>query len=422
MTMADTVAVMNAGRVEQLGSPTDLYENPNTTFVANFLGTSNLIEAEVDTKSGDDIVLKAGGGKLVLPESRCSAPTTTGGKVLVGVRPEKISSPTPTTPVRFPRAATASPGASPTRRSSASPRSTSSTHRSAPSSRSTPRTSTGTPGSPPARRSSCTGAPPTRSASTPPRTSTPASRKRRRSDGDAHRGAPASVPDGADREAAPQARALDAVLAAAARSALAVRVLRAADDLPGLHVRADGLPGGGLQGHLAPRDLLGRAERVLAAVPALGPLRGRRDDPVPGARLPAGLSDRLPGRPLAEPDHDPGDRALLHQLPDPHPRLEDDPRGRRPGRRRPQHPARPRRHQLARLDRGRPGPGHPARGGLRSDVQLPALHDPAALHLGSSASTGGCTRRPGTCTPGRSPPSARSPSRSRCRAWSPGRC
>ncbi|WP_330337523.1 ABC transporter ATP-binding protein [Streptomyces sp. NBC_00557] len=91
MTMADTVAVMNAGRVEQLGSPTDLYENPNTTFVANFLGTSNLIEAEVDTRSGDDIVLKAGGGKLVLPESRCSAPTAPGGKVLVGIRPEKIS-------------------------------------------------------------------------------------------------------------------------------------------------------------------------------------------------------------------------------------------------------------------------------------------------------------------------------------------
>ncbi|MGW7822966.1 ABC transporter ATP-binding protein [Streptomyces puniciscabiei] len=91
MTMADTVAVMNAGRVEQLGSPTDLYENPNTTFVANFLGTSNLIEAEVDTKSGGDIVLKAGGGKLVLPETRCSAPATAGGKVLVGIRPEKIS-------------------------------------------------------------------------------------------------------------------------------------------------------------------------------------------------------------------------------------------------------------------------------------------------------------------------------------------
>lgn len=91
MTMADTVAVMNAGRVEQLGSPADLYENPRTTFVANFLGTSNLIEAEVDTKSGDEIVLRAGGGKLSLPAVRCSAATTTGGKVVVGIRPEKIS-------------------------------------------------------------------------------------------------------------------------------------------------------------------------------------------------------------------------------------------------------------------------------------------------------------------------------------------
>jgi len=91
MTMADTVAVMNGGRVEQLGSPADLYENPQSTFVANFLGTSNLIEAEVDTKTGDDIVLKAGGGKLTLPGARCSAPTVTGGKVLVGIRPEKIA-------------------------------------------------------------------------------------------------------------------------------------------------------------------------------------------------------------------------------------------------------------------------------------------------------------------------------------------
>ncbi|MBL1084974.1 ABC transporter ATP-binding protein [Streptomyces actinomycinicus] len=91
MTMADTVAVMNAGRVEQLGAPTELYENPQTTFVANFLGTSNLIEAEVDTSNGDDIVLKAGGGKLVLPAERCSAPATAGGKVLVGIRPEKIA-------------------------------------------------------------------------------------------------------------------------------------------------------------------------------------------------------------------------------------------------------------------------------------------------------------------------------------------
>ena len=55
---------------------------------------------------------------------------------------------------------------------------------------------------------------------------------------------------------------------------------------------------------------------------------------VPAARLPARLPDRLPGGPLAQPGAGPGHRAVLHQLPDPHARLEDDPRRRRPGRRR----------------------------------------------------------------------------------------
>ncbi|MEU6987750.1 ABC transporter ATP-binding protein [Streptomyces sp. NPDC046324] len=91
MTMADQVAVMNGGRVEQLGAPADLYENPRTTFVANFLGTSNLIEAEVVETGGSDLVVTAGGGKLRVPADRCSATVRTGGQVLVGVRPEKIS-------------------------------------------------------------------------------------------------------------------------------------------------------------------------------------------------------------------------------------------------------------------------------------------------------------------------------------------
>ncbi|MFJ3190019.1 ABC transporter ATP-binding protein [Streptomyces halstedii] len=90
MTMADTVAVMNGGRVEQLGAPAELYENPRTTFVANFLGTSNLIEAEI-VSAGTDVVVSAGGGTLRLPAGRCPAPAPSGGRLLVGVRPEKIS-------------------------------------------------------------------------------------------------------------------------------------------------------------------------------------------------------------------------------------------------------------------------------------------------------------------------------------------
>ncbi|MFI1184725.1 ABC transporter ATP-binding protein [Streptomyces californicus] len=90
MTMADTVAVMNGGRVEQLGAPADLYENPRTTFVANFLGTSNLIEGDI-VSTGDELTVSAGGGRLTLPRERCSAPTAAGGRLLLGIRPEKIS-------------------------------------------------------------------------------------------------------------------------------------------------------------------------------------------------------------------------------------------------------------------------------------------------------------------------------------------
>ncbi|MFK4223093.1 ABC transporter ATP-binding protein [Streptomyces sp. NPDC019890] len=91
MTMADTVAVMSGGRVEQLGAPAELYENPQTTFVANFLGTSNLIEAEVASNSGGEVVVTAADAKLRLPAERCATQPRTGGKLLVGVRPEKIS-------------------------------------------------------------------------------------------------------------------------------------------------------------------------------------------------------------------------------------------------------------------------------------------------------------------------------------------
>ncbi|MGW2401281.1 ABC transporter ATP-binding protein [Kitasatospora sp. NPDC001664] len=88
MTMADTIAVMNGGRVEQLGAPADLYENPATTFVANFLGQSNLIPAQVSGRSDGSVLLDADGARLALPEARCA---TAAGRVHLGVRPEKIT-------------------------------------------------------------------------------------------------------------------------------------------------------------------------------------------------------------------------------------------------------------------------------------------------------------------------------------------
>lgn len=92
MTMADTVAVMNAGRIEQMGSPAELYELPRTAFVANFLGQSNLLRGTVveGPSSGPGSVLgvDVGTGRRVLvPTERA---VRTEGEVLVGVRPEKL--------------------------------------------------------------------------------------------------------------------------------------------------------------------------------------------------------------------------------------------------------------------------------------------------------------------------------------------
>ncbi|CAN5417577.1 ABC transporter ATP-binding protein [soil metagenome] len=87
MTMADTIAVMNAGRIEQMGAPADLYENPKTTFAANFLGQSNLIRATVAERGSDTVIATLPNGTLKIPVSRVPDGVT---EVLVGIRPEKI--------------------------------------------------------------------------------------------------------------------------------------------------------------------------------------------------------------------------------------------------------------------------------------------------------------------------------------------
>jgi len=87
MTMADTIAVMNAGHVEQMGAPMDLYENPVTTFVANFLGQSNLLKGRLTGKSGGDALLEVEGQRMAMPTARVHSEQD---DVWVGVRPEKM--------------------------------------------------------------------------------------------------------------------------------------------------------------------------------------------------------------------------------------------------------------------------------------------------------------------------------------------
>jgi spermidine/putrescine transport system ATP-binding protein len=84
MTMADTIAIMNAGHIEQLGTPSELYEQPQTAFVASFLGISNLLPGTI---SGQDAVRLDDGTEVRVPRDTLNGRT---GRVAVGVRPEKI--------------------------------------------------------------------------------------------------------------------------------------------------------------------------------------------------------------------------------------------------------------------------------------------------------------------------------------------
>lgn len=88
MTMADTIAVMNAGRIEQLGDPASIYELPKTVFVANFLGQSNLFAGTRVASDPNMIEVMANGIRFLVPVQRNSA---TGDEIIVGIRPEKMT-------------------------------------------------------------------------------------------------------------------------------------------------------------------------------------------------------------------------------------------------------------------------------------------------------------------------------------------
>ena len=84
MTMADRIAVMHSGRIEQLGPPTELYERPATAYVAGFLGVSNLLAGRV---AGDGAVTLDAGQTVQAPAIGLGGRS---GRVAVGIRPEKI--------------------------------------------------------------------------------------------------------------------------------------------------------------------------------------------------------------------------------------------------------------------------------------------------------------------------------------------
>jgi spermidine/putrescine transport system ATP-binding protein len=87
MTMSDRIAVMRHGKIEQLGTPEELYERPTTEFVAGFLGVSNLLDAEVAGRDDRFAALRLTDGTVL----RAPASLVNGeAKIRLGVRPEKL--------------------------------------------------------------------------------------------------------------------------------------------------------------------------------------------------------------------------------------------------------------------------------------------------------------------------------------------
>jgi spermidine/putrescine ABC transporter ATP-binding subunit len=96
MTMSDRIAVINDGRLQQVGAPDELYERPANEFVANFIGESNMLQGELAAVDGGRLrVRTAGGSDLVAageqPGSAAADGRRPGDRVRVSVRPETLA-------------------------------------------------------------------------------------------------------------------------------------------------------------------------------------------------------------------------------------------------------------------------------------------------------------------------------------------
>ncbi|MBO6902642.1 MAG: ABC transporter ATP-binding protein [Rhizobiaceae bacterium] len=96
MSMSDLVAVMNKGRIEQLGAPQDVYANPATEFVANFVGAANLFRAHVIAVEGNEAKLEVEGSEWIVPVNRvtCGNGLKAGDRAIIVIRPEALTTDT----------------------------------------------------------------------------------------------------------------------------------------------------------------------------------------------------------------------------------------------------------------------------------------------------------------------------------------
>jgi spermidine/putrescine transport system ATP-binding protein len=92
LTMSDVIVVMRDGRIQQMGDPTELYERPVNRFVADFIGTSNFIDASVVASAGNGrtTVRSANGLTMDGTVTATGRAPAAGDQVIVAVRPERL--------------------------------------------------------------------------------------------------------------------------------------------------------------------------------------------------------------------------------------------------------------------------------------------------------------------------------------------
>jgi iron(III) transport system ATP-binding protein len=90
LSLATRMAVIDQGQLAQVDTPTEVYQNPASVFVARFVGETNLLDGFVRAASTDELELETDAGRLTCPSSRAAAAFTTGDRVTVSIRPEGI--------------------------------------------------------------------------------------------------------------------------------------------------------------------------------------------------------------------------------------------------------------------------------------------------------------------------------------------
>jgi spermidine/putrescine transport system ATP-binding protein len=90
LSLSDRIAVMNEGRIEQIGTPNEIYEQPQTPFVADFIGETNLFQGQIESSNGSAVQVLTTSGLKIWVNHHASWNGSTPNSVVVSVRPENI--------------------------------------------------------------------------------------------------------------------------------------------------------------------------------------------------------------------------------------------------------------------------------------------------------------------------------------------